>query len=511
MSAVRSGWWAGLVAGFLTATAIYSGWFTKHIPVVALALWDRQMRLIPMQLFSFLIVRLKFAAKPAAFWGMLAVLVVLLGLAGAVVARWAGRSPARLLTGAWVVVTAFLTLLTLRPATDYWAERLAAAGMTPSGLTVPLALGGYGAVFAVLFTALVLILFRPPASRSATPDGVTRRDLLSRAVTIVLATAAGGAAAQWLVSSLRSATVAAQSLFARIEGLPPEITPNDQFYVVSKNPPGFDPIVEADRWALQLNGLVATAARLTYDELKAMPAIEQVQTLECISNAVGGDLISTARWKGVRLRDVLQRAGGLQPTVIKLVFRCADGYKESLPIVDAIHPATLLAYEMNGEPLLPKHGFPVRLLVPGLFGMKNPKWITTIEAVDYDLRGYWEASGWSEEAVVKTMSEFTGLPRLASVGEVVLGGVAYGGDRGIKAVEYSADDGKTWRPAEVKPPLGPFTWVLWAALWRPTAPGEYTLKVRARDGVGVLQTSQHADTLPDGASGYHTVRVRVRS
>jgi len=455
--------------------------------------------------------RLKFAAKPAAFWGMLAVLVVLLGLAGAVVARWAGRSPGRLLTGAWMVVTAFLALLTLRPATDYWAERLAAAGMTPSGLTVPLALGGYGAVFAMLFTVLVLLLFRPPAPRPATPDGVTRRDLLSRAVTIVLATAAGGAAAQWLASSLRSATVAAQTLFARIEGLPPEITPNDQFYVVSKNPPGFDPIVEADRWSLQLTGLVATAARLTYDELKAMPATEQVQTLECISNAVGGDLISTARWKGVRLRDVLQRAGGLQPTAIKLVFRCADGYKESLPIVDAIHPATLLAYEMNGEPLLPKHGFPVRLLVPGLFGMKNPKWITTIEAVDYDLRGYWEASGWSEEAVVKTMSEFTDLPRLASVGEVVLGGVAYGGDRGIKAVEYSADDGKTWRPAEVKPPLGPFTWVLWAALWRPTAPGEYTLKVRARDGVGVLQTSQYADTLPDGASGYHTIRVRVRS
>jgi DMSO/TMAO reductase YedYZ molybdopterin-dependent catalytic subunit len=507
---MRSGWWAGLVAGFLTATAIYSGWFTRRIPVVALALWDRQMRLIPMQVFSFLIVRLKFAAKPAAFWGMLAVLIVLFGLAGAAVARWAGRSPGRLVTGAWLAVTGFLALLTLRPASDYLAERLAAAGTTPSGLTIPLALAGYGAVFAVLFTALVLILLRRHQPRPTTMEGVTRRDLLSRAVTIVFASAAGGAAAQWLVSSLRSATVAAQSLFARIEGLPPEITPNDQFYVVSKNPPGFDPIVEVDHWSLQLNGLVGTATRLTYDELKAMPAAEQVQTLECISNAVGGDLISTARWKGVRLRDVLQRAGGLQPTAIKLVFRCADGYKESLPIADAMHPATLLAYEMNGEPLPAKHGFPVRLLVPGLFGMKNPKWVTTIEAIDYDLRGYWEASGWSEEAVVKTMSEFTGVPRSASVGELAIGGVAYGADRSIKAVEYSADDGRTWHQAEVKPPLGPFTWVLWAALWRPTAPGEYTLKVRARDGVGVLQTSEHADTLPDGASGYHTIRVYVR-
>jgi DMSO/TMAO reductase YedYZ molybdopterin-dependent catalytic subunit len=511
MSPARSGFWAGLAAGFLSATAIYSGWFTDYVPVVALALWDRQMRLIPMQLFSFLIVRLKFAAKPTAFWGMLAVLVVLLGLVGAVVARWSGRRPARLLAGAWVVVTGVLALLTLRPASGYLAERLAAAGLTLSPLTVPLALGGYGIIFAGVFTALVLILFRPPASGQTTPDGMTRRALLSRAVTIVLASAAGGAAAQWLASSLRRVTVAAQGLFARIEGLPSEITPNDQFYVVSKNPPGFDPVVDASKWSLQLSGLVTTSTRLTYDDLKAMPATEQVQTLECISNEVGGDLISTARWKGVRLRDVLQRAGGLHPTAIKVVFRCADGYKESLPIVDAIHPATLLAYEMNGEPLPPQHGFPVRLLVPGLFGMKNPKWITAIEAVDYDLRGYWEASGWSEEAVVKTMSEFTGVPRSVPAGEVGLGGVAYAGDRGIKSVEYSADDGKTWHPAEVKPPLGPFTWVLWAALWRPTAPEEYTLKVRARDAVGILQSPQHADTLPDGASGYHTLRVRVRS
>src|SRR5712692_10629643 len=108
MSAERSGWWAGLVAGFLTATAIYSGWFTNRIPVVALALWDRQMRLIPMQLFSFLIVRLKFAAKPAAFWGMLAVFVLLLGVVGAVVARWAGRRTGRLVAGAWLVVTGVL-------------------------------------------------------------------------------------------------------------------------------------------------------------------------------------------------------------------------------------------------------------------------------------------------------------------------------------------------------------------------------------------------------------------
>lgn len=510
MSSTRSGLWAGLAAGLLVAIAIYFGWFTQHIPAVALALWERQMRLIPLQLFSFLIVRLKFAAKPAAFWGMLAGLVVLLGLIGALVARWIGRRPAQLLVASWAVVTGLLAVLALGPASRYLAERLAAEGRTASGSTIPLALVAYGVLFALCYTGLMVMFSRRPAPGAPASGDVTRREFLSRAVTIVIASATGGAAAQWLLTAARHATVAAQSLFARVRGLPPEVTPNEQFYVVSKNPPGFDPVVEVARWSLEVGGLVSKPARLSFDDLRAMPAVEQLQTLECISNEVGGDLISNAKWKGVPLRDVLMRAGGPAATAVKVAFRCADGYSESIPVADAMHPTTLLAYEMNGEPLPAKHGFPVRLLVPGLFGMKNPKWITKIEAVNYDFRGYWEASGWSDEAVVKTMSAFIAAPRSGSVGEIGLGGVAYGGDRGIKAVEYSTDAGKTWLPAEVKPPLGPFTWVLWAALWTPTAPGEYTLKVRARDGLGVVQTAREVPTLPDGASGYHTVRIRVK-
>jgi len=510
MSSTRSGFWAGLAAGLLVAIAMYFGWFTHHIPAVALALWERQMRLIPLQVFSFLIVRLKFAAKPAAFWGMLAGLVVLLGLIGAGVARWAGWKPGRLLVGAWVVVTGLLAVLAFGPASRYLAERLAAEGMAANPYTVPLALAAYGVLFAGFYTVLMVALARRPAAGAPPSGGVTRRELFSRAVTVLIASAAGGAAAQWLQIVLRRATVAAQSLFARVQGLPAEITPNDRFYVVSKNPPGFDPVVEVAKWSLDIGGLVSKPVRFSFEDLRAMPAIEQVQTLECISNEVGGDLISNAKWKGVQLRDVLMRAGGPAATAVKVAFRCADGYSESIPVADAMHPTTLLAYEMNGEPLPAKHGFPVRLLVPGLFGMKNPKWITKIEVVNYDFRGYWEASGWSDEAVVKTMSEFTVAPRSGTVGEIGLGGAAYGGDRGIKAVEYSTDGGGTWRPAEVKPPLGPFTWVLWAALWTPTAPGEYTLKVRARDGLGVVQTAREVPTLPDGASGYHTVRIRVR-
>lgn len=506
----RTGFWAGLAAGLLVVIALYFGWFTSYIPAVALALWERQMRLIPLQLFSFLIVRLKFAAKPAAFWGMLAALVVLLGVVGAVVARWSGRRPARLLVASWAVVTGLLGVLSFGPASRYLTERLAAEGRAASSSTIPLALAAYGILFALVYTALMATHWRRPATGSSPPGDVTRREVLSRAVTVVLASAAGGAAAQWVVAALRRAAAAAQSALARVLGLPPELTPTDQFYVVSKNPPGFDPVVEVAKWSLQIAGLVGKPLRLTYDELRAMPAVEQLQTLECISNEVGGNLISNAKWKGVPLRDVLMRAGGPAATAVRVAFRCADGYSESVPVDDAMHPSTLLAYEMNGEPLPAKHGFPIRLLIPGLFGMKNPKWITKIEVANYDVQGYWEASGWSDDAVVKTMSEFIAAPRSASVGEIGLGGVAYGGDRGIKAVEYSLDGGATWLPAEVKPALGPFTWVLWAALWTPTAPGEYTLKVRARDGLGVVQTAREVPTLPDGASGYHTIRIHIK-
>ena len=525
---MRAGFWAGLVAGAITIVAIYLGLFTAGIPAVALALWDRWLRLVPMPLFSLLIVRLKFAAKPAAFWGMLVALALLLAIIGALVARWSPPSPGQgrlrripqhrpvrgLLTrglAAWAAVSGLLWLLTSRPAAGYLSARLSAEGVANgTGLVVVTAIAGYGILFAAAFLLMLRLIPSTVLPRSEAASGVSRREFLSRAVLVLVAAAAGTAAAHWVQTATRRAVATAQSLFGRVKGLPPEITPNDQFYVVSKNPPGFDPVVDVSKWRLDVAGLVGKPLRLTYEDLRTLPAIEQFQTLECISNEVGSDLISNAKWRGVRLRDVLMRAGGPAPTAVKVSFRCADGYSESIPIDDAMNPTTLLAYEMNGEPLPSAHGFPIRLLVPGLFGMKNPKWITKIEVVDFDFQGYWEASGWSDEAVVKTMSKFTTTFRSEKLGDIGLGGLAYAGDRVIKEVEYSTDGGTTWQKVEVKPALGPFTWVLWAAIWKPTAPGEYTLKVRAKDGLGVLQAARQAPTLPDGASGYHTFRVRIR-
>ncbi|HJQ26683.1 MAG TPA: molybdopterin-dependent oxidoreductase [Blastocatellia bacterium] len=291
--------------------------------------------------------------------------------------------------------------------------------------------------------------------------------------------------------------------FPFIDNLALEVTPAKDFYVVSKN--AFDPEVDATRWRLEIAGLVETPIRLTYDDLKSMPAVEQYATLCCISNEVGGDLIGNALWRGVRLKDLLQKAG-VRPGVVDIALRASDDYLDSIPLDRAMQDGTLLVYEMNGEPLTPAHGYPLRLLVPGIYGMKNVKWITRLEAIDYDLKGYWQRRGWDDRAEYKTMSRID-APAGNVKGEASIAGVAFAGDRGISKVEVSTDGGATWEPAEIKPALSPFTWVLWQKRWTAQTAGKHRLVVRATDGRGNLQSSQYAPPEPSGSSGYDAKTV----
>src|SRR5256712_1053799 len=356
----------------------------------------------------------------------------------------------------------------------------------------------------------------PPGSSADVPSrsdhdapALTRRELLRRSAVMAAGALAGPALAQWVRAGGGQRFAQAQGVDVR--GLPAEITPNSDFYIVSKNPPGFDPDLDSALWRLEVAGRTQPL-RLTYRELVALPSVQRYHTLECISNEVGGNLISNAKWRGVPLRAILEMAGA-DTSTRKLAFRCADGYSTAILMRDALQPDTLLAYEMNDERLPFKHGFPARLLVGGLYGMKNPKWITRIEPVDHFL-GYWEQRGWSDEAVVKTMSKFT-TPNSGAIlptGQPTqLGGVAYAGKRGVRAVEYSFDDGRTWLPAAIRSVFGPHTWVLWAVEWAPPGPGSYLLRARAQDGTGEWQTPDEAPTLPDGASGLHRVRVYARA
>lgn len=292
--------------------------------------------------------------------------------------------------------------------------------------------------------------------------------------------------------------------FPNIDGLSREVTPTEDFYKVSKNP--FDPEVEVRKWRLEVTGLVETRLALTLDDIRAMPAIEQYATLECISNEVGGDLIGNALWRGVRLRDVLSRAG-LKPGIVDIALTGTDNYSDSIPLEPAMADGTILVYEMNGTPLTAAHGFPVRLIVPGIYGMKNVKWITRIEAMKYDYKGFWRVRGWDDRAPYQTMSRID-VPRRSVRGRTIIAGIAFAGDRGISKVEVSTDGGGTWELAEVKAPLSLYTWVLWHKEWTPTRAGGHSIVVRATDGKGVVQTEEVAPPIPSGATGYDHQAVK---
>src|SRR5215471_7442177 len=295
-------------------------------------------------------------------------------------------------------------------------------------------------------------------------------------------------------------------IFPSIDGLATEVTSVSDFYDVSKNVS--DPDVDVRRWQLQISGLVQNAVSLSYDQIRQLPFVEHYATLECISNEVGGGLIGNALWRGVRLRDLLEQAA-LKPGVFDIVLKAADGYTDSIPVERALADGTILAYEMNGYPLDQTHGFPLRLIVPGIYGMKNVKWITAIEAVDFDFKGYWQKRGWDDRAEYKTTSRIDVPGASIKDSATTIAGIAFAGDRGIQRVQVSTDGGKNWQDAEFKPALSRYSWTLWHMDWTPASPGPALLIVRATDGTGVTHTSSHAPAIPNGASGYDSRTVRV--
>jgi DMSO/TMAO reductase YedYZ molybdopterin-dependent catalytic subunit len=319
-----------------------------------------------------------------------------------------------------------------------------------------------------------------------------------------------------------------------------EVTPTELFYRIDISP--IVPTVNAETWKLSVKGLVDNPVEITYEELKAMPSVEQFSTLGCVSNKVGGDLISNAIWKGVPLRNLLEQAK-IRRGAEYIVFRCFDGYDVGIPLEKGLEDGTILAYDMNRATLTPAHGFPVRAIVPNIYGMMNAKWITEIEIVDYVYEGFWQRKGWSNTARINTLSSivipgsapirtrFRGfLPtgsNLAGTSNstsssssssssssgrtTTVGGIAFAGTRGISKVQVSLDNGLTWKDASIKEPLSPYSWVMWAAeLSIPTEQKkEYKLTVRATDKTGNVQTSAIREPFPDGSTGYQMINIQA--
>ncbi|MCB7137656.1 molybdopterin-dependent oxidoreductase [Cellulosimicrobium marinum] len=397
-----------------------------------------------------------------------------------------------------------------------------------------------GVGVAVLLLRAALSTLRPPAlagppahdGEAAGPDGARGLDrrrfllvtgLAAAAGVVALATSRAVSAGSRAVTAARDAlrlpraATAAPAVPAGadlgVPGVAPYVTPNDGFYRIDTalRVPQVDP----DSWTLRVTGLVDEPFEITFDELLDLPLVEHHVTLTCVSNSVGGDLVGNALWLGYPVRELLARAG-VQDGADMVLSTSADGWTASTPLDVLTDPerACLLAVGMNGEPLPERHGFPARLVVPGLYGyVSATKWVTEIKVTTFaDDVAYWSTRGWSERGPIKLASRVD-TPRAGTsvdVGEVTVAGVAWAQHTGVEAVEVRVDDGP-WQTATLADTVGPDTWRQWSWEWDAAAsgPGEHRLTVRATDADGQVQTSEVAAPAPDGASGWHGVDVRV--
>ena len=295
-----------------------------------------------------------------------------------------------------------------------------------------------------------------------------------------------------------------------VPGLSPFITPNDAFYRVDTAL--LVPSVKAEEWELRIHGMVQHELTLTFDQLMARPLIERDITLTCVSNEVGGRYVGNARWLGVPLKDLLDEVG-VDPSADQLVSRSVDGFTAGSPTATVRDGRdAMLALAMNREALPIAHGFPVRMIVPGLYGyVSATKWITDIELTTFGaFDAYWVRRGWAQQAVIKTESRIdtpTSQTRLVA-GRVPVAGVAWAQHRGIRAVELRVDEGP-WMPARLSVEDTVDTWRQWLVMWDATA-GQHLLQVRATDRTGTVQAEAMAPPFPDGATGYHSIVVQVR-
>src|SRR5436190_8968603 len=290
------------------------------------------------------------------------------------------------------------------------------------------------------------------------------------------------------------------------------ITPNDQFYCVTKNV--VDPRVDGGLWHLELTGLVRYPRSYRLLDFKTMELIDQETTLMCISNGLDAGLMSNAVWRGARMADLLQASSPL-PGAERVRLRGVDNYTDTVSFEKAMNPTTLVALMMNGVELPDRHGFPARAIIPGYFGEKHVKWLTRIEVVKANAKGFYETQGWGPNFIVPTRSRIDvpynemWIKMAEATKGVPVKGVAFGGDRGISRVEFSCDDGENWDDAKIDYPGTKLGWALWSFNWEPDEIDDYTLVVRATDGDDKVQEYEENRPFTSGITGFHKVIVHV--
>jgi DMSO/TMAO reductase YedYZ molybdopterin-dependent catalytic subunit len=515
----RPSWWRSALSGLLAAaTALAVGELIAGVssdltsPVISVG--NRVVDAVPRPLKDFAIEQFGTNDKKALLIGIYSVAAIFGLVLGLLAAR-------RFVIGV-AGIAAF-------GAVGVWAAGQEVGAPWWAGLpSVIGALAGIAVLGAVLATVRDAAHPAPagPLARAAAADeGVLARRSFLKVSGGALALGVGAASAgRWLqgrfsAAASRMAVVLpkakepaaplASGVRFDVDGISPFITPNADFYRIDTNLTV--PQISAEEWTLTIKGMVDEEITLTYADVLALPMVEERITLTCVSNEVGGALVGTALWLGTPLKALLDRAG-VQKGADQIVGRAFDGFTTGFPVgtLDDGRPA-LLAVGMNGEALPLAHGFPARIVVPGLYGyVSATKWLTEIELTTFDaFDQYWVERDWSAKGPIKTMTRIDtprGLQKIAP-GRFAIGGVAWAQTRGIEGVQVRIDDGE-WIDAELADEENVNTWRQWRHVWEAT-PGRHQVVARAVDSSGKPQTEERARPFPDGASGWHSVAVLV--
>jgi DMSO/TMAO reductase YedYZ molybdopterin-dependent catalytic subunit len=507
-------WWARLagVVGGLAGLAIAAlvAWAVAPTGSPVPAVGELIIGLLPAPLVNWGKETLGTADKPVLIAMITVAVLVLCGLAGQLERRrrYAGAA----LFG--VIAVLGIVGVAARP------------GNGPSAY-VPTFIGlliGY-MILSTLITKLWRWMPRRAAAESGSPASAARRDFL--AWTIVTGAAAGVAAVAGSVLSKAATAVTDARAKLRlpaaaqpappvpagtelgVPGITPYVTPNAEFYRIDTSLQV--PVIDPDGWRLTITGMVENEVAIGYAELLAKPLVEHFTTLTCVSNEVGGDLAGNARWLGYPIRELLAQAKPLAGA--DMVLSMSDnGWTAGTPLSALTDPdrEAILAVGMNGEPLPIEHGFPVRMVVPGLYGyVSATKWVVNLKVTTYEKdEAYWTPLGWSAKGPIKIASRIDVPTRTVDAGTVAVAGVAWAQHTGIAGVEVQVDQGP-WQPAQIANTTGPDTWRQWSYAWAAT-PGTHRITVRATDAKGNLQIAALAPPAPDGATGYHSISVKVR-
>lgn len=525
---LRPRWGIALMAGLLGALAsllvmgIFRLWWGTLTPPELVA--ERILPLIPADQFVALLARFKAHPKTDPLGLTLlgqVILGILIALPLSGFARPDTAPPTRWPTRrAWLVAGGVALLMEVVALALFWPVLEAGIYGDPAGrarllttISLLLTFSAYAAVTLLADHWLNRWLSRssaiPAEAPSPTIAGVSRRAALEAGGAVVLSLAVGGVAFNRLLDGWYARSNLSYEGMRTPASVTSAITPTRDFYVVSKNV--LDPTVQVERWRLEITGLIRSPRSWALRELQALESESRAITLECISNEVGGHLISTAQWRGVSLKTLLAAAGGALPKATHVIFYSVDDYTTSLPLAALLDARTLLAWEMNGEPLPDRHGFPLRAVVAGRYGEQSAKWLSRIELTDHPYKGFYQSQGWSDKPL-STMSRIDTPTSAATLGPVTVSGIAFAGLRAVTRVEVSADGGGAWHQATLLPPIATEAqaWRFWEWAWRPPRAGRYTLIVRATDSTGETQTSTVGPGVPNGATGWHSVPVLVK-